>query len=230
MSFPFSGGVQTGAEKACMGLKVCMSERKIFDNYRFKGHLKKRAHGKKAFLVRLFHVLILFLCACSFNLTREPVEEETKEEIVQEDTLSQIRRSPASYMGAHVALGGEIIQTQYITDGTEICILEVPMEYWDMPDWEKHSSGRFIAESQDLLDPTIFKTGTKVTLSGEVTRIERRPLGKIEYLYPVIKISELHLWNKSYWSNYYDFWRWYRLDNPWYFPEKPDQGRYNSNP
>jgi len=208
---------------------VHMSHPKRFCKFQFKGPLIEQNLGKKTFLVWLFHMLILFMCACSFNLTREPVEEESKEEIAQEDTLSQIRHSPASYMGTYVSLGGEIIHTRYIADGTELCILEVPMEYWDMPDWEKHSRGRFIAKSQDLLDPKIFRTGTKVTLSGEVFSLEKRPLGQMEYIYPVIKISELHLWRKSYWSHYYDFWRWYRLDKPWYFPVQPDHGRYDSN-
>jgi outer membrane lipoprotein len=56
-----------------------------------------------------------------------------------------------------------------------------------------------------------------VALIGEITGVRTLPLGEIEYTYPVIAISEIHLWNKS---DLYPFPGYYYYPYPygWYGP------------
>ena len=56
------------------------------------------------------------------------------------------------------------------------------------------SEGRFIIQTPGFLDPAIYSPGRKLTVAGTVAGKEVRPLGEIEYTYPIIEKRELYLW------------------------------------
>jgi outer membrane lipoprotein len=144
-------------------------------------------------LIRFF-VLVLFVAAvsgCSY-----PISQQLRQEARKDLTFPMILKDPTAYMGSIVLWGGSIIETVTLSEGSEIFVLQTPLDYMEMPEAARHSQGRFIAKSSSFLDPEIYKNGRKITLAGEITGKETRTLDKSQYTYPVVAIKELHLWKK----------------------------------
>jgi outer membrane lipoprotein len=163
-----------------------------------------------------------------------PISKELRQEATKEVTFSMVLQNPTAYVGVIVLWGGEIIETVSVQGGSEIIVLETPLDYQGMPQSGRYSRGRFIAKSSKFLDPAIYKEEEKITLAGEIIGKQTRPLGDTEYTYPVVMIKQLHLWRKErlyplpyyrwgpYWYGPYGwpydpFWYdpWY---GPWYVP------------
>jgi outer membrane lipoprotein len=171
-------------------------------------------------ILRLFLIALLLFAAsgCAY-----PIAEKYREEAAKDLTFPMVFRDPTAYRGRTVLWGGEIIETTNLQEGTEILILETPLDRRGFPDDAKYSQGRFVAKSPEFLDPAIYKKGMKVTLAGEISGKETRPLGKTSYTYPVVMIKQLYLWNVERWAAYpyyraYPYWY-----GPWYTPWYPSR-------
>jgi outer membrane lipoprotein len=126
-----------------------------------------------------------------------------------------VLENPDAYKGRTVILGGIIIETVNVKDGTEIVVLDTPLDFMEKPKTATYSRGRFIAKDLKFLDPAVYKPDRYVTLAGEVEGVEERDLGKTTYMYPVVVIREIYLWesrNHRY-NPYYYYWY-----DPWYGP------------
>jgi outer membrane lipoprotein len=162
-------------------------------------------------------VLCLLLSACAY-----PISKQFREEARKDLTFSTVLQNPTTYRGSVVIWGGVIINTLNRPEGTEITVLQTPLDSGGEPADEKFSHGRFIAKSPQFLDPEIYKNGRKITVAGEITGQETRPLGAMQYRYPVLVIKELHLWEKEtvtyvYPRYYWGFWNWsYPYTWPYY--------------
>jgi outer membrane lipoprotein len=164
----------------------------------------------------LFGLSLFVISGCAY-----PISKELRQEASRELTFSTVLQNPTAYVGSIVIWGGKIIETHNIADGSEILVLETPLDYQEMPDAEKYSQGRFIAKSSTFLDPEVYKRGKKITVAGEIIGKETKPLGKTKYTYPLILIKQIHLWRriKLYpYSTPYD-WGWY---GPYYGPDDWD--------
>jgi hypothetical protein len=113
-----------------------------------------------------------------------------------------VLQNPTAYVGKIVLWGGEIIETVNVQGGSEITVLETPLDYQERPESARYSRGRFIAKSSEFLDPAIYKKGQKITLAGEIVGNEIKPLGKTEYAYPVVMVKQLHLWKRVHYGRY----------------------------
>ena len=113
-------------------------------------------------------------------------------------TFPMVLQNPTAYIGFHCLSGeGSIIEIVNQSGAVQRSL------YWkqrwimmEMPEAAKYSHGRFIAKTSKFLDPEIYKKGKKITLAGEIIGKETKPLGKGQYIYPVVMIKELHLWKK----------------------------------
>ena len=108
--------------------------------------------------------------------------------------FEQLLKDPEAYREKTVLLGGNIIKTKNLPDSTLIVVLQRPLGFRKKPTQEDVSKGRFIVYVPGFLDPAIYRHGRKITIVGSVLGKEVRPLGKIEYSYPVIEKRELYLW------------------------------------
>jgi outer membrane lipoprotein len=162
-----------------------------------------------------FIVMLLMgiLAAGFFGCATSPISKEVRAEVQENLTFPMVLKNPAAYKGSVVLWGGSIIETVKVPEGTEIFVLQTPLDYMEMPESSSFSEGRFIAKSTDFLDPEIYKNGKKITLAGEISGEETHPLGKSSYTYPVIGIKELHLWRQNqryvYPYPYYGYYDWY---------------------
>jgi outer membrane lipoprotein len=151
-----------------------------------------------------------------------PISKSLREEANPKLTLPVVQPDPSAYVGSLVIWGGRIIKTDNHPNHTDIIVLEMPLRYQEKPEDPSKSRGRFIARTAQFLDPDLFNKGRKITVAGKIEGAEKRPLGKTEYSYPVIQVSELHLWEKEhvvYYPPYYGWgwgWGWYSpLYEPW---------------
>jgi outer membrane lipoprotein len=190
---------------------------------RKKGALDMAWHKFTWFLVLSLSLSGAFGCAY-------PISKQLRQEASKEVTFPMVLQNPTAYVGVIVLWGGEIIETASVRGGSEIIVLETPLDYQEMPESERYSRGRFIAKSSKFLDPAIYKKEERITLAGEIIGKQARPLGDTEYTYPVVMIKQLHLWRKKrpyplpyyrwapYWYGPYG-WPygpfWY---DPWYGP------------
>jgi outer membrane lipoprotein len=122
------------------------------------------------------------------------ISQETLKTVDQDIRFEQILENTEAYRGKVVLLGGEIINTENVPNKTVIIVLQRSLGYNQKPDSEGESKGRFIVSTPDFLDPAIYRPRRKITVVGPVMGKEVRPLGELEYAYPVIEKKELHIW------------------------------------
>jgi outer membrane lipoprotein len=142
-----------------------------------------------AFVVSMAVVSLLLPAGCA-----PVISQQTLAEVDQGLSFEQLSRNPEAYKGKVVLLGGDIIGIGNSSERTEITVLQRPLGFRNKPTGEDISRGRFIVYVPGFLDPAIYHPGRKITIVGAILGREVRPLGEIEYGYPVIGKKELYLW------------------------------------
>jgi outer membrane lipoprotein len=159
----------------------------------------------------LLYLLSLSMAACAY-----PISEQLREEVTEDVSFQMVLKNPSAYVGDIVLWGGFILRTENLKEGVEIFVLDTPLDYWEDPEPEQYSRGRFIAKTAKFLDPAVYKKGRKITLAGEIIGGTTLPLGEAQYTYPVVMIKQIHLWKKApYYPYYYYPGGWY---GPYYGP------------
>jgi outer membrane lipoprotein len=148
--------------------------------------MKTKAELKYFFSV--FAACLLAGCAAS------PISKSLRGEAKKDVTFERALKAPETFKGALVIWGGYIVDTVNISSGTEIVVLDTPLESADAPKPPETSPGRFLARVNKFLDPAVYSKGAKVTVAGRIAGWEMLPLGKIEYAYPLLEVEEIHLW------------------------------------
>jgi outer membrane lipoprotein len=138
-------------------------------------------------------LILLLLSSCAY-----PISKELRQESKESPPFAVVLSNPTAYVGSTVIWGGSIIQTLNTREGTDILILETPLNYEEMPEGKRYSQGRFMAKTSKYLDPEIYKVGRRITVAGEIIGKETRPLSNTEYTYPVVMIEQIHLWRKHW--------------------------------
>jgi len=144
-----------------------------------------------------------------------PISKNLREQ-AKPVTLAQAAASPAAYAGTVVIWGGQVIQTVNDTNGGAIYVLQFPLTNDERPERHGVSTGRFIARSGNYIDPEVFKPGQLITVAGPLAGTVTEPLQKTQYVYPVVSIQELHLWQLVRRVYYYP--GWYGWYGGWYGP------------
>ena len=126
-------------------------------------------------------------------------------------TLSQVRQNPESFKGKWVVWGGEIVETVNQKEGTtQIEVFQRPLGWRGEPKETTASEGRFLILADQYLDPYVFRRGKKITVAGEIRGEKIKPLGQMDYRYPLVSSKEIYLWPVSYYQpypySYYDPW------------------------
>ncbi len=137
--------------------------------------------------------LIMLICGCSSGPPVIPPELESQ--IDASVSFPQIRDAPSAYTGRTVVLGGEILGAKRVKDGTQLEILQLPVNDDDPPAWRRsESQGRFLALNRAAPDPAALPVGTRVTVVGEVLGETVQALDESEYRYPTVDVKHLHVW------------------------------------
>ncbi len=141
-------------------------------------------------------LILVALSACAPAISQD-LRKETRKDLL----FDQVTRNPTAYVGSVVIWGGVIIGVDNNTEGSSITVLQTPLDGRDQPGDTEYSRGRFIAATPDLADPLVFIKGRRITVVGEITGKEAKPIGSSAlYLYPVIRIKQLVLWSSHDYS------------------------------
>lgn len=142
----------------------------------------------------LIRIPILFVLM-SFVVSCGPVISKNVMSYVDPSiTFQDLIKNPDKFKGKTVVLGGRIISTSVKPEETWMEILQQPLESRQKPEDTDVSYGRFLVKFTDYKDPAVYSPGRSLTVAGQVLGKQIRPLGQIQYSYPVLLAREEHLW------------------------------------
>jgi outer membrane lipoprotein len=122
------------------------------------------------------------------------ISQEVLKTVDEEVRFETVLENPMGYLGATLLLGGDIIETLALPGKTEMVVLQHPLGFRNKPSKERGSKGRFIVVARGFMDPAIYRSGRQVTVVGTVAGKDVRPIGEIQYAYPLMEMKELYLW------------------------------------
>ncbi len=143
--------------------------------------------------------LVLILSGCAHVVSKD-LRARTDPTV----TFGQVIQNPQAYIGKYVVWGGEVIQTINQKDGTTLIeVFQRPIGWGDEPQRTSLSQGRFLVLADKYLDPYVYTKGRLITAAGPIEGEQTRPIGEMEYRYPVVRGDEIHTWRETYYAPYY---------------------------
>jgi outer membrane lipoprotein len=165
------------------------------------------------FYLLLFLMVLLSGCA-------HVISSDLRDKADRTLTFRQVLQDPNAYIDKYAVWGGEIIQTINQKDGTSLIeVFQRPLGWKGEPKLNEPSGGRFLALAEKVLDPYLFRKGRKVTVAGKILGEKTRPLGEMDYRYPLLSGEQIYLWEEYYYPAYYSYYPYppYYYD-PWWGP------------
>lgn len=159
----------------------------------------------------LFCFLLITLSSCA-----HVISPENRENALNTISLGEVRAHADQYAGKTFIFGGVIADTSATENGSEIEVVQMPLDEWGYVIMHDRSEGRFIVTAKNDLDPLLFRRGREVTISGVLIGTRTEKLGKKEYDYPLFRAKEIHLLPRKvyYRDPYYGY-------EPFYYPYPP---------
>jgi len=152
-------------------------------------------------------------------VTSELVPTELESQIARDIPFESIKAEPEKFKGRVVVLGGKVLSAKRLKEGTQIEVLQLPLDKADAPVMTlAQSIGRFLAYQEGFLDPATLPAGTAVSMIAEITGAKTLPLDDVEYAYPTMKVRTLKIWPEE---------RYIRV---WPYPYYPYFYRYPYHP
>lgn len=125
------------------------------------------------------------------------VPESLEPQIDKNLKFEQVLESPDSYRGRVFVVGGEVLKAKRLKEGTQLEVLQLPLDDDQRPVGQRTGSrGRLLASQREFLDPATLPDGTPVTMVAEVTGVTTDRLDEGEYRYPTVDIRHLHIWKE----------------------------------
>ncbi|HMA67080.1 MAG TPA: Slp family lipoprotein [Desulfosalsimonadaceae bacterium] len=110
--------------------------------------------------------------------------------------FAKIAEDPAAYEGRTVILGGYVAKLENLIDKSRLVVLQAPLDFQDRPGRRRDSRGRFVAVTENFLDPMVYEKGRQVTVAGTISGRSREKVGEYRYAMPVLAAKEIHLWQQ----------------------------------
>ena len=112
-------------------------------------------------------VLIGWLAFAGMGCTHV-ISETVRQQAQPPVPFAELRTNPEALKGRTVILGGEILHTTNLREGTRIEILQRPLSESEMPKLTDNTGGRFMAFCKDYLDPAVYAPRRRITVAGQV--------------------------------------------------------------
>jgi outer membrane lipoprotein len=140
----------------------------------------------------------IFLTALLLGACAHPVSQEVREQVDEKTTFAMVSENPTAFLDQHLIVGGVVITVESANAGSILEVMEWRLSHWGEPLYLDDSGRRFLVKTSKELDPAIYEPGTLVTLAGVVLGLETRRSGEHEYAYPVLNMTEIHLWESPF--------------------------------
>ena len=135
-------------------------------------------------------VLMVLMGGCA-----PPFPRDLLDQVDQKVYFVDLQKEPERYRGRLIMVGGMIVETKNLQEGTQFEVLQKPLESNGRPRETDESGGRFLVLSPKFHDAAVYLRGRPITFIAEVAGQQMRPLGEISYRYPVLQAREMHLWS-----------------------------------
>ena len=173
-------------------------------------------------VLRLFLVPAVLLAAgCAPVISQEVIDQ-----VAPGIGFTEVFQDPEAYRGKVVLWAGVIVETLNREEGTLLEVLQKPAAGSGRPREIDHSEGRFLALYDGFLDAVIYAEGKEITVAGEVQGKRVKPLGELDYTYPLISIKDLYLWPSRTRELLYPY-PLYPYPDPYYYWYRPRWWRYH---
>ena len=150
--------------------------------------------------------LIVICCLFFFSGCAHVISQELRNKVDPSLTFGTVIKNPVAYKGQTVVWGGEIVETLTQKYGTtEIEVFQIPLDSQDAPKAPNASEGRFLILVDKSLDPNLYQKGKRITVAGEILGEQIKPLGEMDYRYPLISSKQIHLWEEPSYRFYPSF-------------------------
>lgn len=157
--------------------------------------------------------LLLALLILPGCVTSQLVSSEMESQVARDIPFEYFKDGTEKHKGKKVVLGGKVLSAKRLKEGTQIEVLQLPLDRTDAPIMNlANSKGRFLAYQTEFLDPAQLPAGTPVSMIVELTGTKTLPLDEVEYTYPTFKVSTLKIW-PEYDYTYY----WYPSSRPYLY-------------
>lgn len=151
--------------------------------------MEKKLNSKMpAVLFLLLFSSILFSCG------PKVIPEDLERKVDKGISFREVKKNPESYKGRRMLVGGEIIEIRNLQNKTEIEILQKPLGRDRAPINVDESGGRFVLIHPAFLDPSVFRSGRRLTAVGLVEGGRSERVGEAEVVQPVLQSEHIHLW------------------------------------
>jgi outer membrane lipoprotein len=182
----------------------------------------------------IYIVLCFLLASCAHIIS-----QEYHQRAVRDVSFRNMLDNPDAYIDRTFILGGIIAEAKNTREGTEIEVVQTPVDRYGYIIDNDASEGRFMVFTKKQLDPLIYKKGRLITLAGRLKGTKAGLLGNVEFTYPLIEADEIYLWREdryyrpyfynyyydpflysypySYGYGYYPFWPGYYYRYPWWY-------------
>jgi outer membrane lipoprotein len=167
----------------------------------------------KKFMYAVLHMKHIFICillSLSVSSCAHVISREYRNASVKDLPFSQLIANPNTYLDNMFIFGGFIAETKMTGNGTEIEVMQSPLDRFGNVKDADVSEGRFILITSRNLDPLIYRQGREIAMAGILTGSRKKMLGDIEYTYPVFEAKEIQLWKEEEYCPYTDMYPcWY---------------------
>ena len=140
--------------------------------------------------LRLF--LILMLLGLVMSCVSSP--EFNSSGVDKSLTPQSVIAEPAQNIGKLALWGGTILDSRNLKNATQIEVLAYPLDSSQRPLRDKKPLGRFIISHPGYLELASYPQGRLISVLGIVGDSQKGKVGEIQYIYPVIRAQQLHLW------------------------------------
>jgi len=147
-------------------------------------------------LVKKYFGVVLISLLGGLTACAPIISENIRNQVDPGLDFSEVLADPEQYKGEMVVFGGIVLEGVNTKEGTLLTILQRPTASNGRPLDVDESAGRFLALDARFLDVAVYSPGRVLTVAGRVAGRRVRPLGEIEYTYPLIKAEEIYLWPK----------------------------------
>jgi outer membrane lipoprotein len=153
------------------------------------GRVRRQPQGLKL-LGGLSVLLLLLVCSACAPAISKHLRQQAEPAV----SFAALQTDPGAYQGRIVILGGIIAQVTPQTGGTEVEVVQKPLDYFQEPKSTDTSQGRFLVKADRFLDPLVFRQDRKITVAGAVIGSEVRKLQDMDYRYVLVQGQEIKLW------------------------------------
>ena len=149
---------------------------------------------------RFLNVWVLIISLIALGCSSSPVRiPETLEPHIDHNlTFTEVLASPEAYKGRLILLGGEILKAKRLKEGTQVELLQLPLNEDQEPTTDlTRSEGRVLVLHQEFLDPATLTPGMLVTFVGEVSGAIIEKMDEVDYRYPTLTVKHWYVWSPA---------------------------------